>query len=79
LRGLQTIAVDLVDAPGSDRLVDDQAGFLQDLEVLGDRGPPDRQVAGDLDHCLWPVAEALKDGSPRAIPESVEDQIVRFH
>src|SRR3984885_4554646 len=59
--------IEPVDAPGAGRALTDQAGVLQDLQVLGDRRPADRQFRGQLSHRLRPVGQAADDGAPGAI------------
>src|SRR3954469_22797819 len=64
--------VDAVDPAVAGRLVDDQPGVLEDLEVLGDGWAADRQAAGDLADGARTLGEPLEDraagGVPRARP-----------
>jgi hypothetical protein len=56
-----------VDPSGPGRRFVDQAGVLEDLQMLGDRGPGDRQSGGELSNGHRLVGEACDDGAPRAI------------
>src|ERR687888_1200641 len=56
---LQAVGVEPVDAARSERPGGDQPRLLQDLEVLGDGGPADRQLAGELADGLRMRGEAL--------------------
>ena len=55
---------DAVDAPCSARGVHNEARLLQHLQVLRDRRPRDRHLAGELAHGLGPLGEALEDRAP---------------
>jgi hypothetical protein len=74
----QGLRVDGVDPPIAVGPVGDQAGVLEHLEVLAHRGARHRQAAGDLDHRLGTVAQALQDQSPSAIAEGVEERLLRL-
>jgi hypothetical protein len=63
------LRVDLVDAPRADLAVDDEAGVLEDLEVLRDRRPADRQLAGELADRPRPLHQALEDGLAGRVAE----------
>lgn len=68
--GLHALLADLVDAPGAVGMVGDQACLLEHPQVLGDRGPADRELTGDLADGLGAPGEALEDGPPGRVPES---------
>src|SRR6266436_1347109 len=55
--------IEPVDTSGADRAFTDKARVLEDLEVLGDRGPADRQLRGQLSNRLRPVRQAADDGA----------------
>src|SRR3954471_3561566 len=61
----QCLRIHLVEAAGADLAVDDQAGVLEDLQVLRDRGAADRELAGQLADRARPGDEALEDGPSR--------------
>jgi hypothetical protein len=72
----QAVGVHRVEPPVSLRPVDYQSRLFEDLEVLRDGGAADRQAAGDLDHWLGSVAEALQNDSPGTIPKGVQDSTI---
>jgi hypothetical protein len=65
----QAVGIEPIDAAGADRLVDDQPGILQHLQVLGDRGPADWQVARQLTDRPWTIGQPFEDGSPRGVAQ----------
>src|SRR5207248_7070701 len=69
---IEALWVHVVDPPGPDRRVIDEARVLQHLQVLRDGGPADGQVAGKLSDGLRPLGEPLEDRSPGGITKSVE-------
>ena len=46
-----------------------QPRVLEHLEVLRDRGPADRQLAGELADRARALGEALEDRAPRRVAE----------
>src|SRR2546422_590785 len=62
----------LVDAPGPDRLVDDEAGILEQAQMTGDRRPADGKRVGELAYGPAARPEQLDDGAPIGIAERVE-------
>ena len=70
--------VELVEPAVADRAVDDQAGVLQHLQVLGDRRPADRQPRRQLPHRQRTGREAFADRPPGGVSECVEN-LVRSH
>jgi hypothetical protein len=56
----QTVRVDLVDTPRPVRPIGDQAGLLEDLQMLRDGRPADRKAVGQLAHGERPARKALK-------------------
>jgi hypothetical protein len=50
-------------------LVDYQAGVLQNLQMLGDRGAANRERAGELTDGSRAIAQQLKDRFAGRIPE----------
>src|SRR5262245_3314313 len=65
----QPLGVDLVDALLAGPDVDDEAGVLQDLEVLRDRGPADRQITGQLADRARALRQPLEDRAPGRVGE----------
>ena len=65
----QAVVVDPVDAPGAGALVQDEARVLEDLEVLGDRGPGHGQGVGELTHRAGSRREPGEDGPPRPVTQ----------
>jgi len=53
----------------------DEPGLLEDLEVLGDRGPADRQRIGQLSGAQFSAAQTIDDRPSRRIGESPEDEV----
>src|SRR5436190_23007952 len=51
------LGLDPVDASSADAALGDETGVLQHLEVLGDRGPADRKLTGQVTNRPGPVAE----------------------
>ncbi len=73
--------IEPVDMPGAGRAFTDKAGVLEDLEVLGDRRPADRQLRGQLSHRLRPLGQAADDGAPGGVRQHAPAVTcsVRFH
>jgi hypothetical protein len=61
--------VNPVDAAGSGGLVDDEAGGLEDLEVLEDRGPGEGQGVGQLAYRDGRGGEPGEDGPPGGVAQ----------
>ena len=72
----QSLRVDRVDPPGRLRTIDDQAGELEHLEVLADRGTGHGEISGDVHDRQRTVPEALKDQPAGAIPEGIENRLL---
>ena len=69
--------VELIPPPGAVLSRGHEADGLEDLEVLGDCRPADRQASGDLDDRERPAAELLEDGAAGAVAQGVEQGIGR--
>src|SRR4051812_18632585 len=65
----EPVGVDAIDAAIARRLVNDETGVFEDLQVLRDGGPADREPAGELADRAWPLDQALEDRMPRAISQ----------
>jgi hypothetical protein len=63
----QAGGVDAIDAPGADRVVDDKARLLQQLEVLGNRGPADGKVIRKLAYSPRAGGDEFQDCPPRGV------------
>jgi hypothetical protein len=59
--------------------VDDEAGLLEDAEVLRDGGAADREVGRELAHRPRPAAEELEDLPPRRVAQRVQRMTVSSH
>src|SRR5215813_12307900 len=59
---IESPGVERVDPPVSLGPVGDQHGLLQDAQVLGDRGPADRESLGQLPHRQRPAHQPVQDG-----------------
>jgi hypothetical protein len=75
----QALRVQLVQPPGAVRPVEDKARVLEHSEVLGDRGPADRQPASQLAHRLGAFREQLEEGAPGGVGQSREPISVSRH
>lgn len=64
--------IQLVKAASSGLAVGDQAGVLEDAEMLGDGGAADREGASEFVNGGGAVGEFLKDGHAGSIAEGVE-------
>ena len=69
---MQSVGGERVEIAGAPRAVLHQAGVLQDLEVLADGGPADRQLAGQFADGAGTVPQALQDAAPGGIAECIE-------
>src|SRR5580700_7503864 len=69
----QPVGVEAVDAARPDLDVAHEARLLQDLQVLRDRGPADRQAVGQVHHGGRTLAELLEDGAPGRIAQGIEN------
>ncbi len=63
------MGIQLVDAPGPLRAIHHQPRPLQDLQVLGDGGPTDRELTGEFANGLRTVGQPLEDRAPRLITQ----------
>ena len=63
--------VDRIDAPGSFGAVRHQPGILQDAQVLGDRGPADRHLLGELADGAGGGRDTAEDGASGRVDEGV--------
>ena len=63
--------IDLVDAPVADGAIDDQAGALENPEVLRDGGPADRKVARELADRHRAAQQPLDNRPPGGVAERV--------
>ena len=63
--------IELVDAPVAVRPIEDQVGLLEHAQVLGDRRPADREVAGQLADRQRAAQQALEDRAPGGVAERV--------
>jgi hypothetical protein len=70
--GVESGGVQLVKATVAVGGVGDEAGLLEDFEVLGDGGAGDGEVFGELADGEWAAREAREDGSAGGIAEGVE-------
>jgi len=68
----ETLRVDLVEAPGSVRLIGDEPCCFQRFQVLRHSGPAHRHTAGDLADGFRPVAQPLEHRPAGRIGESTE-------
>jgi hypothetical protein len=59
--------------------VRDEAGALEDAEMLGDRGPADRQPGCQVADGSWPAAEEFEHLPPRGVAECVQRMTVSDH
>jgi len=66
------LGVKLIEATGAGAMVCYQARLFEDLEVLRDGRPGDRQVLSDLIDSERPGGQLLKDGHPRRVGEGIE-------
>src|SRR6266567_5116221 len=66
------VRVELVDAAGSQLAVADETRLLEDLQMLGDRRPADRQLGRQLADGAWPLTDPLEDRPTRGVAESRE-------
>jgi hypothetical protein len=64
--------VDPIDAPRAFSVIDDQAGLLEHLQVLGHGGSAHRHDIRELAHGARTSDESLKDGAPGGIAERLE-------
>src|SRR5207253_5749133 len=72
LQRLDPLVVQLVDAPGSASLVDDEARLFEQAQVPGDGRTADREGVSDLADRAAAIDQQLDDGSPVGVAESVE-------
>jgi hypothetical protein len=77
--GAQPLRIDGVDAARPILAVADQAGVLQHLQVLRDRGPADRQARGDLAHRARPGRQPLQHPAAGGIGQGGEGGVVVSH
>src|SRR5580700_5830577 len=75
----EAVRVQAVDAARPDLYTAHESGVLQDLEVLGDGGPADRQQRGEVDDGGGPLSELLEDGPPGRIAQGAEGRRVSIH
>ena len=69
----QAMRVDLIDASCAVRPIGDQAGVLEDFQVLRDGGPAHRQALRQLAHRRRPAGEAFKYLAPGRVGQGGED------
>ena len=69
---IETGPVNPVDTPGAIRMVRDQTGGLQNLEMLGYRGTADRQAARQAGHIGRAIPEPFKYQVTGGIAQSSE-------
>jgi hypothetical protein len=70
--GIDARRIQFVDPAIAGGPIDDEAGVLQDPQMLGDGRTADREVAGELAHRLRAVQQAFEDRAARRITERVE-------
>jgi hypothetical protein len=58
----------VVDPTSPSAPIDYQPGLLQDLEVLGDRRPADRQLEGKLADRSRTIGQSLEDRASSRVP-----------
>jgi len=63
-----------VQVAGADAVMLDEAGSLQDLQVLADRRPADRELRRELAHGDRPASQPLDDATPGEVAEGIEDR-----
>ena len=68
----QTLRVERVDAAGAHSGGRDESGFLEDLEVLRDRGTADRHLGRDLGDGTGAGGEQFEDGPPGRVAQGVQ-------
>jgi hypothetical protein len=65
----EAVSVDAVDTAVAGSVVHDQPRALEDLEVLGDGGTTNRQIAREFTHSRGAVGKPLEDLAPGSITE----------
>src|SRR3954468_14856836 len=68
-QGADAVRVQLVEPAGAVLAVGNETRLLQHLQVLGDSGPGDRQLVGDLPHRPWTLSQELEDGPPGRVAQ----------
>jgi hypothetical protein len=71
--GLQALRANGIEPSSARRLVDHQAGILQDPEVLADSRARDGEAPGDLHHRSGPIGETEQDQPAGAVTEGIQD------
>ena len=78
-QGADRFGIDPVDASRAVELRADQAGFLQDLQVLGNGGTTDGQLARELPDGHRTAGEPLEDQPAGGVTERVQCHRVSVH
>lgn len=73
----QRFRIEMVDAVSAFTLLPDEVGSSQQAQMLGNRGPGDREGAGNLPGRLGAATEKIEHGATRGIGESLEGGLVR--
>src|ERR1700761_6634373 len=73
--------VEAIDAASAGGLLTDQAGMLEDQQVLRHSGAGDRQLCRDLHHRQRPIGQAAHYRPPVAVPQCIPAvrHLVRIH
>jgi hypothetical protein len=69
------VRVEPIDPAGALGVADDQAAVFEHAQVLGHRGPADRQLLGQLSHRGRAAGEQLEDRSPGRVTEKTQTSI----
>ena len=75
----EPLGIDSVHPPCAGRVIGDQPGGLQHLEVLGDGGPSDRELSCDFDDRLRSGTQPFEDGAAGPVAERIEQDLVIHH
>src|SRR4030095_15646345 len=76
LRRAEGLEVGADDLPSPDAMLADEAGPLEDGDVLLDRREAHRVVGGQLGHALLSVDRAAHDVTPGGVRECAENAVV---
>jgi len=75
----KSVRIDAVDTASTVCMISDEAGLLEQFQMLGDGGPSDRQAFGDTADRQRTSGEAFDDAPSRRIAENIKRMLGVSH